>query len=437
MKDVLRENMRNDIMIRKNKIEKQWIVLAGLLLTFFLLTGCGSEKEKVEITFIHGFGTSEDTHVAMRRIYQDFEKEYPDIKLNMISMPSSEDVVEKVGNMLTVGDVPDIVFTAGEGMDSIYEYMIENGQVLDLMPYLENDEEFYQNVSPAILEQWLTKDGALYTVSDVILMIGYWYNQELFEEAGILEIPKTWEDFANVCEQLEKSKVQTVPLLLDTDHMMYLINAMLHETDSGEAESVHTQTINLDTAGFQKSMKYLKELAQYTKAVDAYSFRDSLEAFNKEETAIYMNGVWGTYLINQELNAAYAPFPSEDGESVAMISSCIGYLLGETGDQKRIEASLEFLKYMLSEPVAQRILQETGQMPANPNVTVGKDIAGGRLYDAVESLKGAERVIEVPANLWSREFQNAFGQNMILYLNNKITVEEMQKNMDELFLSSR
>ena len=90
MKDVLRENMRNDIMIRKNKIEKQWIVLAGLLLTFFLLTGCGSEKEKVEITFIHGFGTSEDTHVAMRRIYQDFEKEYPDIKLNMISMPSSE-----------------------------------------------------------------------------------------------------------------------------------------------------------------------------------------------------------------------------------------------------------------------------------------------------------------------------------------------------------
>ena len=437
MKAVPQESMRKNIMAKENGKKKKRMILATVLLLIFLLTGCSQEEELVEITFIHGFGTSENTHEAMRQIYQDFEKEHSSIKLNMISMPSSEDVEEKVGNMLMVGEVPDIVFMAGEGKDSIYEYMIAHDQLMDLMPYLKRDQEFYQNISPVMLEHWMTKEGNLYTVSDVIFMIGCWYNQDIFEEAGISEFPKTWEDFWEVCEQLKASKEQTEPLFLDMEHMVYLTNAILHESNEWEAEKLHEGVVDLNSPGFQKSIQYLKKIAQYTDATETYSFRDSLGAFNGKETAIYLNGVWGTYLIDQELNAVYAPFPSQDGNGTAMISSCVGYLLGNTGDQKKMEASLEFLKYMLSEPVAQRILKETGQMPSNPNITVDENIADGRLYRAVEHLKEAGHIIEVPANLWSRQLQSAFWENMILYVNNEITTEKMQKNIDEIFLNSR
>ena len=55
---------------------------------------------------IDGWGTTEGDHEAMRKIYQDFEKENPDIRLNQLSMPSSSEMVRKVEDMLVVGRDP-------------------------------------------------------------------------------------------------------------------------------------------------------------------------------------------------------------------------------------------------------------------------------------------------------------------------------------------
>ena len=74
-------------------------ILAGLLVG---LGGCGDEKEITEITLIHGWGSTEADHEAMRQIYKDFEKDHPEIHLNLISMPSSTDVISKVSDLLTV-----------------------------------------------------------------------------------------------------------------------------------------------------------------------------------------------------------------------------------------------------------------------------------------------------------------------------------------------
>ena len=62
--------------------------------------------------------------------------------------------------------------------------MVQEGYAVDLFPYIEEDEEFAQNTSSVILDNWKTKDGKLYTVSDVLLMGGYWYNQDIFEKNG-------------------------------------------------------------------------------------------------------------------------------------------------------------------------------------------------------------------------------------------------------------
>ena len=124
-----------------------------------IISGCSNRKEEiVELTMIHGWGSTEEDHVIMRQIYEDFEKEHPNIHLNLVSMPYSSDVVSKVGDLLTIGEIPDIVFTGGDGRDSIYKFMVQKGYALDLMPYIKEDEEFFQNVSPLILERWITNE---------------------------------------------------------------------------------------------------------------------------------------------------------------------------------------------------------------------------------------------------------------------------------------
>lgn len=429
MKDVHRGNMRKSIWGKKNTC-----FLIGLLFVCCLLMGCGKkEDEIVEITFIHGWGNAEADHEAMRQIYKDFEKEHPEIRLNMISMPAAEDVVSKMGDLLAVGKIPDIVFTAGDGRETIYEYMVQKGYALDLMPYIEEDQAFCKNISPAVLNYWKTKNGELYTVSDVCMMVGYWYNVDLFSRAGISEPPATWEAWEEACRKLKRSDLQISPFVLDTDHIVYLTNVILHEEELSQIENIQNDTIHIESNGFQRTLKRLKEFSEYTDTINAYSFRDSLDAFNKGKTAIYLNGVWANSMIEEDLNVAYAAFPTEDGSGVAMLSSGVGYILGNTGDAKRMNASVEFLKYMLSEPVAERILKETGQVPSNPNLEIAGQPGNERFYQAVSCMKNARNVIEVPANLWSLKLQEAYAANLILYLEDKITMEEMQKNLDELF----
>lgn len=396
-----------------------------------IFTGCSRQKEEsVEITVIHGWGSAESDHESMRQIYLDFQKEHPEIHLNIMALPSDSDVISKMRELLTVGKVPDVVFTAGEGRDTIYQFMTEHSYALDLMPYLEADEEFKNSISPLAIETWTTEQGSLYTASDVLLMGGYWYNRSLFEQAGISTPPETWSEWNTACEKLKALGAHTTPqmnpLLLDTDHIVYLTNVFLHEKAPEELSNIKNNRINLQSSGFQSALQFLKDLSSCADTVNAYSFRDTLESFNNQETAIYINGVWGASLIDETIDAAYAAFPSDSGSSVAMSSSGVGYLLGNTGDQRRTDASIEFLKYMLSEEVGERLLTETKQVPANPNILITEDLVDERFYQAVSCIQKAEIIIEFPAVFWNTHLQEQYGERVISYLKEDLTFEQLQ-----------
>lgn len=437
MKDVRQENMRKNDENRLIKRIQRGIVLGIIMLWgCFLFAGCQrKEEEPVEITIIHGWGSSEADHEAMRQIYMDFEKEHPEIRLNMISMPAATDVVSKMGDLLSVGQIPDIVFTAGDGRESIYSFMVEKGYAVNLLPYIEADETFAENISPSIMKYWMTEEGALYTVSDVLLMGGYWYNQKVFSMAGIEEPPKTWEDWETACEKIKELSrhhfPKSEPLMLDTDHIVYLTNAILCKENETALDHIRKNMINVQSPSFRSTLEQIKKISKYSEVINTYSFRDSLDSFNKGETAIYINGVWANSMIDPDLDVAYAVFPSSDGKGVSMISSCVGYILGNTGDEKRMNASVEFLKYMLSKPVAERILKETGQIPSNPNIEITQELGNERLYRAVSCVKEAGTVTEVPANLWNSGMEKIYGENVILYLKEKLTLEELQKELSE------
>ena len=103
--------------------------------------------------------------------------------------------------------------------------------------------------------------------------------------------------------------------------------------------------------------------------------------------------------------------------------------MGNTGDEKRMEASVELLKYMLSEETASKILEQTGQLPSNPNIQITEQSGGARLNQAVECIKNAGLIIETPVNLWDLSKKEEFEENIILFLQNKITEQELRKRL--------
>lgn len=401
--------------------------LAPLFLCVTLcLMGCMGEEpaEQTEIVLLHGWGTMESDHQAMRQIYQDFEKENPDVKLNLVSMPSSQRVIAKAQDMLAVGNTPDLIFAGGEGKDTLYSYMTSEGYAVDLMPYMEKDPEFKSMISPATLERWKTSDGKLFTVSDVLLESGYWYNKKIFENAGISKVPSTWEEFVECCrlirEWADREKLNTLPLHLDPETCLYLVNAYM----AGQKPSAD-YPLGGDEELFREALKQLKELQQYASEEDrSFTYRDKMRSFSLGHCAICVNGVWSEQMLHPNLEAGYAALPSKDGMSVGMISSCIGYLMGKSGDDLQQKACIRFLKYMLSEPIQQRILKETGQIPSNPNITGEISRQHEKLYEACQAVEGADIVREIPANIWNDKQMRLFQEHIGDYLQEKTDLDD-------------
>ena len=178
------------------------IGIAGSL----ILGGCGKEeKEPVTITMIHAWGGTGEDHVAMRDIYDGFQKENPDIEVQLISMPGRKEMLRKVEDMIMVGDMPDVITFSGMGQNTTYDFIVENDMALDIMPYVKKDEEFASNISQTNLNYWTTEEGELFTVSDVLsLSGGYWYNEDILHAAGVREIPRTWDAFRGMCYKIWK-----------------------------------------------------------------------------------------------------------------------------------------------------------------------------------------------------------------------------------------
>lgn len=403
------------------------------ILCILILTGCGKkEQEVVEITLIHGWGAAEEEHERMREIYEDFEKTHPNIRLNLNSMTSPQEVVSKVRNMLSVGEVPDLVFMGGYGKDSVYDFMVKKEKALDLMPYIQADDEFKKNVAPEIISCW-EEQNHLYTVSDVLLPAGgYWYNEEIFNQAGIKEIPQSWTEFLDVCDKImdwsSRTQSEVIPIQITQENSAYLADALFLE--EGTNKSVIE---NLTYEKFLEAIQLMKKIDSYdAQSGKQYGYRDAGAMFNDEKAAMYINGAWAGKLISEKLNVKYAPFPGTDRKTSACLSACNGYIVGNTGNEEKMQASIEFIKYILSEEVQKRILKETGQMPSNPRICLEDyQEEEPRLHQAVTSIRGAKRKLEVPSNQWPTLQLQYFQENIFNVLQNKLSEEEFFQGLME------
>lgn len=413
----------------KNKVKKL-LLLMWILLICCMLSGCEKEKKKVTITVIHSWGGTEADHVAMRQIYEQFQNENPDINLRLISMPTRNETLRKVEDMIMVGDTPDIIAFSGMGENSIYNFMVENNMALDIQPYLEEDAEFDGNVSKANKKYWTTKAGNLYTVVDVLsLSGGYWYNEEILEKAGVKQLPETWNEFIDMCDRInewsKKESAEVKPLRPSAEGYLYFMDHMLFS----EKDSI-SEISDEDFVDTLKKMESIYHFSTFENT--SYSYRDETRLFNEGRLAIYVNGVWGAPMISEKIHAKYALLPTKDGISMSCESASLGYVLGKSGSKEREDASVRFLKYILSEKVQIQILERTEQFPANPNISLEKyKNEKNRMYQAATLVLDAERKIEIPDNVWSASQKEYFTDNIFKVLTNEMDKQELVDNIDK------
>jgi len=307
---------------------------------------------------------------------------------------------------------------------------IKEGQFVFSEKPIHLDEEFAENISETNKKYWKTKAGNLYTVVDVLsLSGGYWYNEEILKKSGVNKLPSTWDEFISMCTQInnraEKESTEVKPLKSSAEGYLYFMDHMLLNRTEDINEVVYD-----DFVGALKKMESIYQFSTFENM--SYSYRDETELFNEGRLAIYVNGVWAAPMISENIHAKYALLPTDDGISMSCESASLGYVLGKSGSREREDASVRFLKYMLSKKVQIQILEQTEQFPANPNISLEKyKDEKKRMYQAAKTVLDANRKIEIPDNVWSASQKEYFTDNIFRVFTNDMGKQEFVDNIEK------
>jgi multiple sugar transport system substrate-binding protein len=140
--------------------------------------------------------TSPERTETLKSIVSTFEAENPGTKVEIISLPWGE-AFQKFATMVSAGEIPDVM----EMPDTWLSLYANNGIVESLEPYLK-DWDQTADLSDRALELGRDVNDTAYMLPYGFYLRAMFYNKKLLEEAGVTELPKTMDEFAEASKKV-------------------------------------------------------------------------------------------------------------------------------------------------------------------------------------------------------------------------------------------
>lgn len=290
---------------KKRKDKRAGAVCAAALFLVTALAGCTDkdvqttvrkEEVSIPITLIvdssTGIRNEENVIQEFNRMYEG--KWHADVDW---IMETEEDYRQNLKRQNVTDTLPAVI-TDLRMLPSFYYMMIQDGRIEELSDYIYNDEEWMDMIEEQVLESCMEEDGSIYLspVSTAAFSCsGMFWNEELFEKAGIEHFPETWEEFWSCCEQLQNCGI--TPLALHTEGTawapMLIATAEVASTEEGAAFMQEFYPESFQNESGLRIAETLKRLFSYTTEDSMYSdFDVSYENFFSGQAAMIPNGYW-------------------------------------------------------------------------------------------------------------------------------------------------
>ncbi|GIP53975.1 MULTISPECIES: ABC transporter substrate-binding protein [Paenibacillus] len=190
--------------------KRSMVILSVLLVMSMLLAACGGKNNANNAANGNSGNSGKSGAVKTVKVFQfkteiveglnelkvEFEKEYPNIKLDIQTVGGGADYAAALKTKFASGDAPDIFSNGGFAELDMWQDKIE-----DL-----SDQAWVKDLVPLAAEP-MTKDGKVYGMPMNLEGIGYVYNKDLFAKAGITETPKTITELEEAAKKLQAAGI--------------------------------------------------------------------------------------------------------------------------------------------------------------------------------------------------------------------------------------
>ena len=204
---------------------------------------------------------------------------------------------------------------------------------------------------------------------------GIIYNRAIFEEQG-LEVPTTWDELIEVCEELEAAGITPFyGTLADDWTVLPSFNGIgAYAAQDGFFDELREEGASLSPdspVSFSKNFLPVleKQLELYSYAQDGYrgrTYDDGNAAFANGEAAMLMQGIWAlspVKAVNPDIDAAIFPYPTDDPDDRLIVSGVdVAVMIGK--DTPHLEESLRFVNFLFQPEIIERFAASQNMIPS-------------------------------------------------------------------------
>ena len=418
-------------------MKKSIVVLFVVLLLACLTASVFADEIIINYpTFQVGVNTSAP---VVAKIVEDFNAKYAgQYKIVVEEVPGDSNYFEKMQVMISSGQLPPVVYGAGK---NLLDLALAKDLVIDLTDIMEADPDWMAGFSD---KAWTSnaRNGRIYAAPSEGGKVGYFYNKELFEQAGIEKPAETWDEWFEIADKLKAAGI--TPFAMDTGDGAWctqlMMGAMIATYSDEGLEFMNTYyPYNYDIEPVIKAAEMIVRMFDDYTTLDAVGglYENAANNFFNGKVAMIANGPW---MIGDFSDTSKAPEGFDQKVGTAIYPGGFvyeyqgeGMFATKQGDPALEEAAIEFIRFFTSADSQLMALETQGMLPASPVVQVS-DAAKEKfpiLADFLDKAAGATKSSNnFTANMFSN-MEDIVSQQMPLLATHVITPEEFAHALTE------
>lgn len=367
------------------------LIAAVTLLTTTMLSGCKGAASTSQPT-----KQDENTNPSgklsylswldektMEPILTAFTKKYPDVEWDFQNVPSENNqYAQKLQLLANSGELPDLF-----NVQPPVTTMAKNGYLADL-----SNLEVSKGLNGAFRSTY-TVDKKLYAFCNDCWVGGVYYNKDLFSKYNC-SVPKTFDDFLNLCKVFKENKITPINFasdeMLDMVFWMYINDVLFKDPD-------YDSKLNDGTGSFKEGFesvlndwdKDFIKTGYVTQDATGTSDDQRMKDFSIGKSAMTISGPWAIATFqkdNPDLKFGIFPFVGNTADySVTVGAVNVG--LSMSSKAKNKSAAEAYINYLGSDEGLAIYQKITGNFLGTDSVKYDTDPILGPVKDYASSGK--------------------------------------------------
>ncbi len=340
------------------------VLLCSLLLYFS--SGCQANIDNqdgiVKLTLWHGINPPENRDV-FQELLNHFNQTHRDIQVESFYVGQADEQIPKILTAIVGNQPPDMLWYASQ----FTSQLVELGAIVPLENWLDQSP-LKAEIDPAMFES-MQLNGHIYSIPFATNNTAVFYRPSLFKEAGITQLPKTWDEFQTVAKKLSldldgDGRSDRHGVLLSLGKGEWVVFVWLPFIYSAGGELLENKQANLVNPGTIKALQFGADLVKDGNAILSSPERGyELDNFLSGKVAMQITGPWTLGQLKQT-SVDYDVFPIPVLEKPAAVIGGENLFVFKTNSERE-QATLKFLEYVLSQEFQTTWALKTGYLPIN------------------------------------------------------------------------